>query len=521
MHRPAGFATTVLTAALAVVVSVPAATAAPYESTDAEVFTGGVSPEQELAAMAVLHGWLVKQMPDGVRNNPIRITLTGQDIEELRLKQQEKNGPAVVGRTKPISEVVRFNPLDAALLGETPRHVGRGLLRSTSDGGFVWAAAIVSEGASGLRVHINGLDLPDRAELYFFDMGGRAFGPYTGRGPRQDGEFWSNTIRGQEGILLLRHHGPHGAADLQKISFVLADAGHVGQRFVQVFGGGIRPESFCQYNVECIENAACHNVSAVSGAKNAVALLQWVGGAFIYTCTGGLLADNVAGSDIPYMLTANHCIKSNKVAGDIEAWFQYTIPCGSTTCSEDPTAPGIQRLGATLKVTGTAGDFTLLQLNQVPPSGSVFLGTTNAPVANTNGATLHRISHPNWAPQAYSRQAVDTGAGTCSGLPRGTFIYSREQVGGTEGGSSGSPVVNGSGQVVGQLYGGCGTNINDDCDQVNNATVDGAMAAYWASVAPFLAPSGGGCFPAGQACTSNSQCCSNQCRGQGGNKTCR
>ena len=46
----------------------------------------------------------------------------------------------------------------------------------------------------------------------------------------------------------------------------------------------------------------------------------------------------------------------------------------------------------------------------------------------------------------------------------------------TEGGSSGSPVVNSSGQVVGQLSGGCGYNINDVCDEVQNRTVDGAFA---------------------------------------------
>ena len=32
---------------------------------------------------------------------------------------------------------------------------------------------------------------------------------------------------------------------------------------------------------------------------------------------------------------------------------------------------------------------------------------------------------------------------------------------------------------------------------------------------------GGGCFPAGQACTSNSQCCSNSCKNGRGGKTCR
>jgi hypothetical protein len=32
---------------------------------------------------------------------------------------------------------------------------------------------------------------------------------------------------------------------------------------------------------------------------------------------------------------------------------------------------------------------------------------------------------------------------------------------------------------------------------------------------------GGGCQPAGSSCTSNSQCCSNSCKGKPGNKSCR
>jgi hypothetical protein len=107
-------------------------------------------------------------------------------------------------------------------------------------------------------------------------------------------------------------------------------------------------------------------------------------------------------------------------------------------------------------------------------------------------------------------------------LPRGSFLYSKDNLGATEGGSSGSPVVNGAGQIVGQLYGACGTNLNNVCDSASNATVDGAFAATYPNVSSWLSPSGGGsCSPAGAACTTSAQCCSNNCKGKAGAKTCK
>jgi len=303
----------------------------------------------------------------------------------------------------------------------------------------------------------------------------------------------------------------------------VSDVGHIGRAFANSLRS--TTESFCSFNVACIENASCHNVAAANPAKSAVALMQWIAGQYIYTCTGGLLNDSVSTSQIPYFLTANHCLSSNNTAANLETYFQFSIACGSTSCPGQTNPGGLQRLGATVKAPGSAGGFTLLQLSQTPPAGSVFLGWNNTAIANTNNAALYRISHPAWAPQSYSAHHVDTGAPTCTGWPRGQRIYSRDDpgAGATEGGSSGSPVVNGSSQIVGQLSGSCGFNTGDPCDSVSNATVDGAFAYDYSSVAPFLAGGGGGCtlLPTGALCTSNGQCCSNRCKGPSGNKTCK
>ena len=96
---------------------------------------------------------------------------------------------------------------------------------------------------------------------------------------------------------------------------------------------------------------------------------------------------------------------------------------------------------------------------------------------------------------------MNTSAGTCGGYPRGRYIYSDATLADTEGGSSGSPVVNGSGQVVGQLFGACGASPATTCD-TDDRTVDGAFAVTYSSISQWLDGSGGG-GPGGGSCTGN------------------
>jgi hypothetical protein len=256
--------------------------------------------------------------------------------------------------------------------------------------------------------------------------------------------------------------------------------------------------NLCDFNAACTENAECVSIhAAIDAARNAYASILFISGPFYYVCSGGLIADTDTGSEIPYFLTANHCVGRDREAKSLETFFQYVQPsCAAGSCSlpaESSTS------GSTILATNKAGDYTLLQLWQPPPAGSAFLGWNDDPVAFTNGTDLYRISHPGGAPQAYSEHSVDASAPTCRTWPRGERIYSRDTFGATEGGSSGSPVLNASAEVVGQLSGACGYNLNDECDASNNATVDGAFAFYYPEVEPFL---GGGTA----ACSADSEC---------------
>ncbi len=247
-------------------------------------------------------------------------------------------------------------------------------------------------------------------------------------------------------------------------------------------------ESFCSFNASCVLDATCYSNTAINGAKDGVAHMQFVSGLYVYICSGGLLNDTVTATFEPYFLTANHCISTASEASSLECYWQFkTSTCGGACYNPVGAVP--RTLGADILRTSATSDYCFLKLRQNPPSGSTFLGWTSAAVAFSNGTTLYRVSHPQGAPQAYSRHQVSTSKGTCGAWPRGNWIYSQDMEGATEGGSSGSPVLNSSGQVVGQLSGGCGYNLNDVCDSVSNATVDGAFAAYYSQVSQWLDPS--------------------------------
>jgi hypothetical protein len=247
----------------------------------------------------------------------------------------------------------------------------------------------------------------------------------------------------------------------------------------------------------CFIDATCvtpGEFPEIADARLSVAQLTFVDAGDAYLCTGALLNAEPS-TFVPYVLTANHCLANQPAAGSLEALWRYQ----TVSCDGPYPNPALfpRTLGSTLLATGSRTDFTLVQLSEQPPDGSVFLGWTTADVAHAGGTALYRLSYAEGDPQIYTREEVSAvpDPASCSGAPQGDYIYSKDVDGGTGGGSSGAPVYLEDLRVVGQLYGACGTNIEDDCDAVSNSALDGAFRVTFPSVQAWLAPSTGNCTP--------------------------
>jgi len=452
-------------------------------------------------AQAELHRALVERESGRGLARALEVRLTATERAEADARVID--GRLRVGIEKPVAARL--------LLGPSIRF---GDVVAEADGTIVWTGRVTATGATAIRLHLAPFDLPESAELYAYSGEGQAHGPYTGRGPVDDGELWTNTIFGEEVRLQLRV----APEDLAQTRLTLAGLGYLGA------GLPMAGSNLCADNAACVVNAGCATLSSsINPARDAIASILFASGGSYYICSGGLVADNDSSSVVPYFLTANHCISRSTEASSVETYFDYETTCQNPNCTQPYNSTG-DTVGSQIVAGNRTGDYTLLRLSSIPATEdgvATYLGWSTTAVANSNGVGLFRLSHPQGSPQAYSTHTVDTSKTTCGGWPRGSWIYSRDTFGATEGGSSGSPVLNSQGKIVGQLSGACGFNVNDVCDTASNATVDGAFASYYSQVAPFLGSGAPQCSASGASCSANSQCCSGNCKGKPGAKTCK
>lgn len=304
------------------------------------------------------------------------------------------------------------------------------------DGDKVWRLTIASPGAKTLMMALDRFLIPDGALLYVVSAHDRSYylGGFSNRNQQPALNLGIAPL--YTDAVTLEYIEPKDAAFRGHISVGTVCHGYKDLKSIAAFGSS----GACNRNVSCAE------ASRWQDQVNANAMIADASGGGL--CSGSMVATTDS-SGKSYFLTANHCITGANV-GNWVFWFNWQSP----TCTNPATNPRNQQTvsGAVRRANSGRSDFALLELNNRPPNNyRVFLNGWNRSYNRPEkGFGIH---HPDGDIKKFStyngRLTPVVWGGTNAAAWR--VVWS---TGTTEGGSSGSPIYDSTGLVVGQLYGG-------------------------------------------------------------------
>lgn len=339
-------------------------------------------------------------------------------------------------------------------------------------GGWAWSVQVCSPGARALRLHFERLNLPEGARLAVYnpDKPAERYGPVTGPGP-----VWAPTCFGEVAAIEVF---ASNAAARRAIDISL-------DRLVHVYAGFGVLNKAAKSAQPCNNDVTCY--PEWFSTSTGVAGIGTIGNDGMLWCTGSLVADTDPNSDIPYFLTANHCVPTQSSADTLEFYWLYQTP----VCDGSPPDPAsVPRTtgGADLLITATADagtDFCLLEMRNPPPPSTAFVGW--AADEETVGSNVTGIHHPSGDFKRISfGQITNFDEVLLADRPRTRYHQVLWSDGTTEGGSSGSPILRMPEQlIVGQLWGGLAS-----CSSMGSPDYYGRFDMTFPLVQPWLNPTG-------------------------------
>lgn len=311
----------------------------------------------------------------------------------------------------------------------------------------LWQLAIESPGAVSINFNFSTFNIPEGAQVFVYDADRTHFiGAFTHKNMQPHGGLAVSLI--QSDRIIIEYYEPAAVAGqgILEIDNITHGYRSVLHKFEEAARGPFGNSGSCNINVNCPEGAGWED------QIRSVAIIV-VGGNGI--CTGSMV-NNTAEDGTPYFLTANHCVGGGSVANWVFYFNHEAALCNGNTA---PTTQSVS--GAQLRASNAGSDFALLELNETPPEEyDVFYSgwdrTGNFPTSQTcihhPGGDIKKITH-DFDP---ATQSVNNGS-------QNWFISEWEE-GTTEPGSSGSPLFDQNGRIIGQLFGGVASCSNNSYD---------------------------------------------------------
>ena len=345
----------------------------------------------------------------------------------------------------------------------------------TEDGGTLWRAKFVSEGAVMTYLVFDRFNIPEEGKLFVYSPDQeQVFGPYTNKDVQEVGKLVTDDILGDE--LIVEYYEPANAAfkgDIHIAAFM-----HVYKDFLhtrdEVKGPHGDADGDCHIDVVCPEGNAwryqIHSVVCIG----ITAYVEEEGGWGMYLCSGAMI-NNARQDKTPYVLSADHCVAAADQTHKF--YFEYqTSTCGGTTGTSRLANGGVIVARSNVSNTYASSDFLLLKITgnlAVSYRDSIFFAGWDRTGAASVGAGIH---HPggDWKKISLPQSVTTVTNGTMANKFFSVAWRTNPNKGVTEQGSSGSPLFNANGLIIGTLTSG-----SSACNYIYGKDNYGRMYYHW------------------------------------------
>lgn len=361
----------------------------------------------------------------------------------------------------------------------------RAQVQVAENGDREWVLRLEMPDAPATCVYFDALHLPVGATLRFETPEG-AFpavfveGPIDHRENNEHGQWVSGEIPG--GAVRVVYAQPSGVVGRPRLHLRGMGCFFRDVHFPEPFGSGgaglpgdDRGSDACQVDVNCPEGQGweCQ--------RDAVVRLRISMGGSIFLCSG-VMVNNTARDCRQLLLSSFHCAddmaESDWALMKVRYNYEFT-ECNGTQSLNSHDRTGVFFITASNDMNNgniSGSDFLLMEVeDEILDSWTPFLAGWDANgTPSPNGVGIHHPSGDRKKISTYVNQTVSSSAYAPGAHWRVTWAATETNHGVTEGGSSGSPLFNPSGRVIGTLTGGSSL-----CTAPTAPDYYGKMSYHW------------------------------------------